>query len=112
MKAPRIKSMSLEQLVRFRDRINETLSAKATEQKRTLEAQLSRLDGFGNKRGRPPSRRGKSSLRGRKLEAKYRGPKGETWAGRGMRPAWLTALLKKGRKLDEFAVRKAAGRAK
>jgi DNA-binding protein H-NS len=41
------------------------------------------------------------------VPAKYRGPGGETWAGRGARPRWLTALIKQGRKLEEFAIDKA-----
>jgi DNA-binding protein H-NS len=35
---------------------------------------------------------------------KYRGPKGETWAGRGVVPRWLVALMKQGRKKEEFAI--------
>jgi DNA-binding protein H-NS len=35
---------------------------------------------------------------------KYRGPKGDTWAGRGATPLWLVALLKKGRKKEAFAI--------
>jgi H-NS histone family protein len=30
-------------------------------------------------------------------------------AGRGARPRWLVGLLKRGRKLDEFAIGKASG---
>ena len=47
-------------------------------------------------------------MKGRKVPPKYRGPAGETWAGRGARPRWLAALLKQGRKLEEFAIDKAA----
>src|SRR5262249_60357662 len=49
----------------------------------------------------------RSALKGRKVAPKYRGPGGETWAGRGARPRWLTALIKQGRKLEEFAIDKA-----
>ena len=44
--------------------------------------------------------------RGSKLEPKYRNPtnKDETWAGRGLKPKWLSALLKKGKKLEDFAL--------
>src|SRR5262249_59786930 len=49
----------------------------------------------------------RSALKGRKVAPKYRGPGGETWAGRGARPRWLMALIKQGRKLDEFAIDKA-----
>ena len=39
-----------------------------------------------------------------KVPPKYRGPGGETWAGRGATPRWLAALLKEGHSLEEFAV--------
>lgn len=44
--------------------------------------------------------------KGKKLKAKYRNPKNskETWAGRGLKPNWLSALVKQGKKLEEFAV--------
>ena len=51
-------------------------------------------------------------MKGRKVPPKYRGPGGETWAGRGARPRWLAALLKQGRKLDEFAIDKTASAGK
>lgn len=35
---------------------------------------------------------------------KYRGPNGETWAGRGVRPKWLVRLEEAGRSADEFKV--------
>ena len=47
-------------------------------------------------------------MKGRKVAPKYRGPGGETWAGRGATPRWLVALEKQGRKLHEFAVDKSA----
>jgi hypothetical protein len=47
---------------------------------------------------------------------KYRGPGGETWAGRGATPRWLKALVKEGRPVEEFLIgagcRKAAAAAK
>ena len=48
---------------------------------------------------------GAQGHRGRLVD---RGPAGETWAGRGARPRWLTALIKEGRKIDEFAINKSA----
>lgn len=45
-----------------------------------------------------------SPLTGTKAKVKYRGPNGETWAGRGQKPRWLAACLKQGRTLEEFAV--------
>jgi DNA-binding protein H-NS len=43
-------------------------------------------------------------LKGAKVAPKYRGPGGETWAGRGARPRWLVAMLKQGSKLDDFLI--------
>jgi DNA-binding protein H-NS len=47
-----------------------------------------------------------SKLKGKKLKPKYRNPadKSQTWAGRGIRPRWLVAALKGGKKLEDFAV--------
>ncbi len=39
------------------------------------------------------------------LAAKYRGPAGETWSGRGLTPRWLAALLAQGKTKEEFAVK-------
>ncbi|MCS6786308.1 MAG: H-NS histone family protein [Thiobacillaceae bacterium] len=38
-------------------------------------------------------------------EAKYRNPAtGETWTGKGRKPAWLTQALAQGKSLDDFRV--------
>ncbi len=38
------------------------------------------------------------------IAAKYRGPNGETWSGRGLTPRWLSALVAQGRTKEEFAI--------
>lgn len=38
------------------------------------------------------------------VAAKYRGPNGETWSGRGLSPRWLTALVATGKTKQDFAV--------
>lgn len=40
-----------------------------------------------------------------KVAAKYLGPNGETWSGRGLMPRWLAALVKQGRQKEDFAVK-------
>jgi DNA-binding protein H-NS len=44
--------------------------------------------------------------KGTRLKPKYRNPHNprETWAGRGLKPRWLSSLLKQGKKLDDLAV--------
>lgn len=39
-----------------------------------------------------------------KVAAKYKGPNGEAWSGRGLTPKWLASLISQGRNKDEFAV--------
>ena len=38
------------------------------------------------------------------VAAKYRGPNGETWSGRGLTPKWLAALIANGKTKEEFAI--------
>lgn len=67
-----------------------------------LKKYIQDLEGtFG---GAVPKHNG-SSLKGTKVKPKYRGPKGETWAGRGAQPVWLVALLKKGKKLEQYRIK-------
>ncbi|MEY4884177.1 MAG: hypothetical protein RIS34_2031 [Pseudomonadota bacterium] len=39
------------------------------------------------------------------VAAKYRGPNGETWSGRGLTPRWLAALVAQGQSKEEFAIK-------
>jgi len=41
---------------------------------------------------------------GQPVAAKYRGPNGETWSGRGLTPKWLTSLIAQGQAKESFAV--------
>jgi DNA-binding protein H-NS len=94
MKVENLKKLSVDALLQLRDRVDDAISGART----TLEDQLTRL-------GVAP-RRKQRSTKSRKVAPKYRGPKGETWSGRGARPRWLVALLQRGHKIDEFSVNK------
>ncbi len=37
--------------------------------------------------------------------AKFRGPNGEVWSGRGLMPRWLSALVAQGKTKEEFAIK-------
>jgi DNA-binding protein H-NS len=43
-----------------------------------------------------------------KVAPKYRGPGGLTWAGRGLMPIWLRQAVAKGKKKEDFLIKKAA----
>lgn len=38
------------------------------------------------------------------VAAKYRGPNGETWSGRGLTPKWLATLLAAGSTKEQFLI--------
>ncbi|MGZ9092163.1 MAG: H-NS histone family protein [Rhodoplanes sp.] len=108
-----IKALDVDALLALRGEIDKRL----IEKRRDLEKQLSLLGsdirrgprGAGNARGAGSSRR-TSAMKGRKVPPKYRGPEGETWAGRGAQPRWLSAALKEGKKLDDFLIENSARR--
>ena len=39
------------------------------------------------------------------VPAKYRGPSGETWSGRGLTPRWLATQINEGRTKEDFAIK-------
>jgi DNA-binding protein H-NS len=105
-----LRGMDVDALLSLRAEIDKKLGEKRNE----LEQQLSRLGLESNSGGHARAAHGwggsgrRSAMKGRKVAPKFRGPGGETWAGRGARPRWLTALIKEGRKIDEFAINKLA----
>ena len=110
MKGVNLKAMPVDALIDLRDNIDRTLSSKVAAAREELNSKLEKLNSFLGSAPRSAGMR--SSRKGRKVAPKYRSPQGETWAGRGARPRWLTALLKRGRKIEEFAINKAAAASK
>jgi DNA-binding protein H-NS len=58
----------------------------------------------GAKSTKPAGSRRTSANKGTKVAAKFKGPNGETWSGRGLPPKWMAALLVQGHKKEEFAI--------
>lgn len=102
MAKPDLKNMDVNALLSLRADVEKAL----VERSRDLYRQLALLGGeTGKGRGRPAGKAGRSNvMRGKKVAPKYRGPGGETWAGRGATPRWLAALLKEGHSLEEFLI--------
>ena len=96
-----LSGMTVEALMDLRERVDEMLHERRAE----IEKQLKMFAVVG---GRRVVRGGGSPLRGKKVPPKYRGPSGETWAGRGARPRWLVAAIKGGKKLGDFLIDKSA----
>ena len=96
---PNLKGMNVEALLSLRDQVDKRLVECRSE----LEKQLAALGGAKSMNGKAS---GNSSLKGRKVPPKYRSRSGGTWAGRGQRPKWLVAALKKGKKMESFLIKK------
>jgi DNA-binding protein H-NS len=95
---PSLKGMDVQALMNLRTQIDRRLAELRTE----LEKQLDALIGQAK-----PKR--KASLKGRKVPPKYKSPQGQTWAGRGAKPLWLVAAMKKGRKMEDFLIKRRRG---
>ena len=99
-----LTGLDFDALMALRNQVDKALSGYRSTLERQLEALGSSVASLGGKVAR--GMRG-SLLKGRKVPAKYRGPEGETWAGRGARPRWLVAAIKEGKKLENFLIDKA-----
>ena len=107
MAKPTLSRMDFETLVNLRQKVEDRLRAHRANLEGQLESLERAFGQFGGKRTASGGRRG-STLKGTKVAPKYRGPSGETWAGRGARPRWLVAAIKGGKKLDDFLIVKSA----
>jgi DNA-binding protein H-NS len=91
--------MTIPELDALRSQLNETLTAKIEAEEAAIQERLAALAAI--KGGRKP-------VNGGKAEPTHCDPvTGQTWAGRGQPPTWLTDYEKEGRKRDEFLIRAA-----
>jgi DNA-binding protein H-NS len=100
-----VSRMSIEALMDLRKRVDERLlkhRAALQQQLQSMDRAIAVVGGASVVRG------GRSVLKGKKVPPKYSGPSGETWAGRGVKPRWLVAAIKSGKKLDDFLIDKSA----
>jgi DNA-binding protein H-NS len=99
-----LKTMTIAKLQDLKSQVEAAISAKVGERRRELETELSKLGGYtgGAKRGRLAGKQGRMGP----VAPKYRNPENsaETWAGRGLKPRWLTAAIKGGKKLEDLAI--------
>ena len=104
MPARSLKTMSIDALLELRTAVTSALTRRAAALKNELAAigadyaEVGRIAVYG--------RKGRRSLKGRKVPIKYRDKAGNTWAGRGAQPRWLTAAIKAGAKREDFLVDK------
>jgi DNA-binding protein H-NS len=102
-------ALSTDEMWQLHNEIGRLLSIRLTSEKRELEKRLARLR---NEKGlRQPGPIDGYSKRGArrnypKVHPKYQNLNEpfETWSGRGKQPRWLTAALKAGRAINDFAI--------
>jgi DNA-binding protein H-NS len=106
MAAVNVDRMSLKEINDLEAKIAKAKSAAREKAKSDLKDRIDRLvegSGFSIAElyGFASRGRGRS-----KSAAKYANPenKSETWTGRGRKPNWLVARLKKGAKMEDFAI--------
>lgn len=97
------KAMSFDKLSKLRDQVDAILNAKVAEERRAVQTRLNELDRLAVN-----GARAKGAGRGSRgaVAPKYRNPENpvETWAGRGLKPRWLAAALKSGKKIEDFSI--------
>jgi DNA-binding protein H-NS len=103
--------MSLDKLVNLKSRVEAALSSKVAAERRALQDGLSKLSRF---QSGARSKLGLSGGARGSVAPKYRNPENpsETWAGRGLKPRWLAAAIKSGKKQEDFLIAGAASSAK
>ena len=84
---------------------------KAEQFASTVQEILAKMEAFGitvadldGSKGRARKPTTKATKSANPAPAKFRGPNGETWSGRGLMPRWLEALVAEGQSKESFAI--------
>jgi DNA-binding protein H-NS len=105
-----LDKMSLKELVDLEAKVQKAIAQMRDRERAALKEKMAELaknhgfsvnELFGGVRGARGAGKGKSLG-----AAKYANPenKSDTWTGRGRKPNWLLERLKKGAKLNDFAI--------
>ncbi len=94
---PDIEALPFDQLRTLHREIAALIAQKRHETLMQLREQAAVLGFTANEL--LPSKNGRD-----KVAVKYKDDQGNTWSGRGKRPAWLVEALDQGRSLEDFAV--------
>ena len=111
MKESDLQSMSVDELWTLHEETVAALAHKIIAEKARLEQRLHEL---GQDNGSGAKKLNHARRPYPQVFPKYRNPAepGETWAGRGKQPRWLSAQLRSGKKLDDFRIQPGSHRAR
>jgi DNA-binding protein H-NS len=106
-----LDAMLIDEMWQLYEETSRVLSVRLTSERRELEKRLAQLR---REEGMPESESADRKLNDAprvrrkypRVYPKYRNPNepSETWSGRGKQPRWLTAVLKTGHSIEEFAI--------
>ena len=105
-----VDKMSLKELVELEAKVQKAIAAARDREKANLKekmAELAKTHGFSVNELFGGGRGAKGAGKGKSLGvAKFANPenKSDTWTGRGRKPNWLLERLRKGAKLNDFAI--------
>jgi DNA-binding protein H-NS len=100
-----LEKLSYAELLDLKNRVEAALVERKAAEAREVKAKMQALaDQSGFSLNELFGARG--AKRGGAVAVKFRNPKdaSQTWSGRGRKPNWLVEAVKKGAKLDAFAV--------
>jgi DNA-binding protein H-NS len=100
-----LTTLTNEALCKLRDEIAALLESRAEDLRRELN-RLTGSNGCANGVAVIDTNSGGngSKSKPKKIAPKYRGPDGETWTGRGLKPRWLTHAINQGKQLKDFLI--------
>jgi len=98
-----VDRMSLKDLLDLERKVQKAINTARERERAEVKLAMAKL---AEKRGFSISELYGGRGRGKASVAKYANPanRSETWTGRGRKPNWLVAKLKKGAKLESFAI--------
>ncbi len=105
MKDTQLQRMNLKDLIRLKNRIENTIAQKRDKERTELRDKFRQLAAEKGISWTDIVGTGKAKPRG-PVAAKYADPKDptQTWSGRGRMPKWLSAKIKSGAKLESFKI--------
>ena len=106
MRAIRLEKMSLKDLMDLEKKIKSAISVTKERERSKVRARIEELaarSGFSMDELFNARRHG---ARNKLVVPKYMNPENasETWSGRGRKPKWLVSKLKRGAKIEQFAL--------
>ena len=110
MTVPQLTALIAAAEAKRQDKLEDARAAlRAEMEQRAAELGIAPSDLFSAAGQQVPAKNGRRARKprddiGTKRAAKYRGPNGEEWSGRGRMPNWLVALEAEGRRREEFLI--------